>query len=176
MIHTEPTALVGIFNNHANAERAKEELLRSGARPEAIILETAAGEETALDPKLERGHLRERGNAALGLVIGGVIGALIGTLVATAAIPGIPPLLAGGALAGLIGAVLGFAIGGLIGALVAWGFAADRQSFFAQELQTGRTTLTVREENLPAEAAAIINRNGGWCPADQPTLAQPPHQ
>jgi uncharacterized protein (TIGR02271 family) len=76
-------------------------------------------------------------------VVGGVIGLLAG--VGALAIPGVGPIIAGGALAStLAGAGIGAAAGGLLGALVGMGVPEEDARHFEQGFQQGGILVTVQ--------------------------------
>lgn len=92
-----PNNVCGVFELRADAERARDELLRSGAgfRPECLVLLTPGDAVRPFAATPAREGLWLRGDAALGALAGGIIGCLLGTLLATGAIPGIPLLWGG---------------------------------------------------------------------------------
>ena len=85
-----------------------------------------------------------------GLLVG--IGAL--------AIPGIGPVVAGGALAtafgmgggtAVAGAGIGAAAGGIVGALTSLGFSKDEAEYYDTGVREGRTLVTVHDDDGRAE-------------------------
>ncbi len=102
------------------------------------------------------------GGAATGAVTGGILGGLTGLLVGIGAlaIPGIGPVVAGGALASafglgggtaVAGAGIGAAAGGLIGALTGLGFSDDEAKYYDTGVREGRTLVTVHDSDARAE-------------------------
>jgi len=100
--------------------------------------------------------------AATGAVAGGVLGGLTGLLVGIGAlaIPGIGPVVAGGALASafgiaggtaVAGAGIGAAAGGLVGALVGLGFSEEEATYYDQGVREGRYLVTVHDGDARAE-------------------------
>jgi hypothetical protein len=96
------------------------------------------------------------GGAATGAVAGGVLGGITGLLVGIGAlaIPGIGPVVAGGALASafglgggtaVAGAGIGAAAGGIVGALTGLGFSDDEAKYYDEGVRGGRTLVTVHE-------------------------------
>ena len=103
------------------------------------------------------------GGAATGAVTGGILGGLTGLLVGIGAlaIPGIGPVVAGGALASafglgggtaVAGAGIGAGVGGLIGALTGLGFSNDEAEYYDRGVREGRTLVTVHDDDGRAEA------------------------
>jgi hypothetical protein len=70
----------------------------------------------------------------------------------------VPQFLGGAGVAGVICAIIGTFVGGAIGAAIGWVLAADSDSFYARELKSGRTVLTVWGDRS-GEAAAILRRH-----------------
>jgi hypothetical protein len=151
--------VVGVFAERTEAERALDDLVRAGFPRDRIELRVRTGEGPLHPTKMGPPKLKAKAGATLGGMIGGIIGCLAGTLITTGVIPGIPPLLDGAAVAGIIGAVAGLAIGGLGGAVIGWAIEADEDSFYAHELERGRTLVTVHGNGRSTEAAAILRRN-----------------
>jgi hypothetical protein len=109
------------------------------------------------------------GDAAKGAVAGGVLGGLTGLLVGIGAlaIPGIGPVVAGGALASafgigggtaVAGAGIGAAAGGIVGALVGLGFEQDEAEYYDRGVREGRTLVTVRDDE--GRADSIFDETG----------------
>ena len=99
-------AIVGLFRNQADAERAIRDLKEAGIDESRIGV-------AMRDPNSQR----ELAEDATGGILGGAVGLLAG--VGSLAIPGVGPIIAGGALASaLAGTGIGAAAGRLIGALV----------------------------------------------------------
>src|SRR5213079_1337536 len=88
--------------------------------------------------------------AAVGGVLGGITGLLVG--IGALAIPGIGPVIAGGALASafgiaggtaVAGAGIGAAAGGIVGALVGMGIPEEEARHFESGFRTGGVLVTV---------------------------------
>jgi hypothetical protein len=121
--------------------------------------------------------------AATGAVAGGLLGGLTGLLVGVGAlaIPGLGPVVAGGALAtafgmgggtAVAGAGIGAATGGIVGALTGLGFSQDEAEYYDTGVREGRTLVTVHDDDGRAEG--IFDQTG----ADryQSTRTTPPVQ
>jgi hypothetical protein len=151
---TWPTA-VGVFEDRTLADNAVKELKRAGFKDEEIgyAIRTPDGGHDVASPK----QLGGSGFAA-GAVIGGLAGAAAALM-----IPGIGPVLAGGALLGVLGgAAVGGAAGGILGALAAMGIPEEEATFYEGEFQAGRILVTVRTNGRFDEARAILDRSGGY--------------
>ena len=107
--------------------------------------------------------------AATGAVAGGLLGGLTGLLVGIGAlaIPGIGPVVAGGALATAFGmgggtAVAGAGIvaaaGGIVGALTSLGFSKDEAEYYDHGVREGRTLVTVHDDD--GRADSIFDETG----------------
>ena len=97
--------------------------------------------------------------AAAGAVGGGVVGGVLGLLagVGALAIPGIGPIIAGGALAStLAGAGIGAAAGGLIGALIGMGIPEEDARYYETGLREGGILVTVDAGAAAVDARRIL--------------------
>jgi hypothetical protein len=116
-------------------------------------------------------------DATAGAVGGGVLGGFTGLLVGVGvvAVPGLGPLLAGGALSSALGlagtsavagAGIGAATGGIIGALVGLNIPETHARGAEAGLRAGRILLTVTAGNRRDEAVAIVKRHGAEAATD----------
>lgn len=116
--------------------------------------ETTPNAETSTDER------EVRSSIITGGITGGVIGGLLGAASALL-IPGIGPAIAGGIV---IAAVGGAAIGGVSGSFldtfVGLGIPREQAHHYKQELQAGRTIVTVKAEERAQDALDILQRNG----------------
>lgn len=154
--------VVGLFADQSAAERGIEALKDAGFSEEEIGV--------AMRDKQQQKDLTEgtgtqaAEGAAKGAVGGGVLGGLVGLLtgVGALAIPGIGPIIAGGALAStLAGAGIGAAAGGLIGALVGMGVPEEDAKHFERGFQEGAVLVTVLAGMDGEEARDVILASGG---------------
>jgi hypothetical protein len=149
----------GLYSDVASAERGVRRFRDAGYPGEriGIVSRDAAAKEVAEDT-----GAKAVGGAATGAVAGGILGGLTGLLVGIGAlaIPGIGPVVAGGALASafglgggtaVAGAGIGAAAGGLIGALTGLGFSHDEATYYDEGVKGGRTLVTVDDEHGHAE-------------------------
>ncbi len=154
MAITQNWIMVGVFQEHAQARQAIDDLRRAGFNDDEIGFLTRAG---VIESPGDMGA-----NVTTGAVSGGVIGGVVGAAVSLL-IPGFGPALAGGILAATLGgAALGAAAGGIIGTFTAMGASEADAHFYQKELEAGRTVVTVKALNGSGEAEAILHRNGAY--------------
>lgn len=164
------TTIAGTFPDRPSAERAIHALKDAGFRGDQIGV--------ALRDRTAQGELvRETGSeaaegAVAGAVGGGLLGAVIGFLVGVGAlaIPGIGPIIAGGALATafgvtggatLAGAGIGAAAGGVVGALIGMGIPEEEARYFESRFRAGDVLVTVNTGATRAiEAIDILRAHG----------------
>ncbi len=134
---------VGVFPHRRDAEAALRDLRDSGFSMNQISL---VGRDT--DGEGRMGDVTDRtktdegakGGAAAGAALGGLGGLLVG--LGALAIPGVGPVIAGGALATALataatGGAIGAAAGGLTGALVGLGIPDDRARYYNDQVNRG---------------------------------------
>jgi hypothetical protein len=168
--------VAGLFDERHSAETAIQNLKAAGFSGERIgivmrdprnsrrITETRESDRTG-------GHAAS--GAMTGVVGGGLLGGLAGYLLAIGAltIPGIGPVIAGGALVealglGAVGATaavaagIGAAAGGLVGALVGMGIPEEEARYFEKGLGSEEVLVTVTAGDRVMEALAILESNG----------------
>src|SRR5215211_5275790 len=152
-----PGTVVGLFRDTAQVERAIRDLKAAGFSDNQIgvlMQDRAEERRLATDTGTKAGE-----GAAAGAVGGGVVGGVIGLLagVGALAIPGIGPIIAGGALAStLAGAGIGAAAGGLIGALVGMGIPEEDARYYETGLREGGLLVTVDAGANAADARRIL--------------------
>jgi hypothetical protein len=146
------------------AERAIDDLQAAGFGGDQIGV--AMRDRTAQGQLIEETGVAE--GAVTGAVGGGLLGGLAGFLasVGTLAIPGVGPVVAGGILASTLGtaaagAGVGAVAGGLLGGLTDLGFPEEEARYFETEFREGGVLVTVKAGTRAAEAAQILERNGG---------------
>ena len=147
-----------VFADRDQAEKSADALRGAGVPNDAIsvLARDNAGRDAA-DGAADAG----KGTAA-GLGIGAGAGALLG--VAAAFIPGVGPILAGGALAaslGLVGAsaatgaIVGGISGGVAGALGHWGLNEAEARYYAGEVERGGTWVGVNLDHTTASRQLV---------------------
>jgi uncharacterized protein (TIGR02271 family) len=136
--------VVGLFTDQPAAERGIEALKAAGFSERQIGV--AVRDKQQQQELTEGTGTQAAEGAATGAVGGGVLGGVVGLLagVGALAIPGIGPIIAGGALAStLAGAGIGAAAGGLIGALAGMGVPEEDARHFERGFQRGGVLVTV---------------------------------
>ena len=159
---TQRITAVGVFNNHADAQRAVNELRRSGFTDSEIGVVSRSGETTTGATVTSDKSTNAGIGAAAGAATGASVGALWGLGIAAGLLPAIGPVIAGGTLAAIIAsAATGAAAAGVAGALVGLGIPEDEAAHYESEFHAGRTIVTVKApDNRYAEATEILSRCG----------------
>ena len=154
--------VVAMFDDVNTAQRALEELLRSGFdRNDISVVRTneqgGYTSNTTTDTNTP-GASGVAAGAGVGAALGGIAGLVVG--LGALAIPGIGPIVAAGPLATtLAGAGIGAAAGGIIGALTDVGIPESEAGYYAEGIRRGGTLLTVRaDSNQVSRAQEILNR------------------
>ncbi len=163
---------IGVFSHRRDAEVALTELRDAGfplSSVSIIAKDTSSGGIAGVDVDrdVETGNKADDG-AKAGAATGGVVGGLTGLLVGlgTLAIPGVGPVIAGGAVATALattaaGGAIGAAAGGLVGALVGLGIPEDKARVYGDRFQRGDYLLII--DGTEAEihqAEAVLKRRG----------------
>ncbi|WP_017655520.1 general stress protein [Fortiea contorta] len=170
--HTAKRA-IGVFSHRRDAEAALTELRDAGfpLNQVSIIAKNTDGTNsdrlTGVDRNLGTGNKADEG-AKAGAATGGAIGGLGGLLVGLGAlaIPGIGPVIAGGAVATalattLAGGAIGAAAGGIGGGLIGLGIPEDRARVYSDRFQRGDYLLVVDGTTDEIhQAETILKRRG----------------
>lgn len=162
------STVVGVFENHADAERALNELRAAGFSDAHVGMARKHGHEG--DPVLggEVEGSEVGAGAAAGAVAGLGLGALAGLGVLSGMIPVIGPAIAGGTLGVILSnAAAGAGVAGLVGALVGAGIPEHEAAYYQDEVAAGRTILTVNAGNRGADATSIMRRCGAYDASDR---------
>lgn len=159
---TRRSVVVGVFNDHTQAETAVDELQRMGFRDDEIGF-AWRGESGSHDTEKTKSHV------GTGAIVGGILGAAAALL-----IPGVGPAIAGGILAPLLGAgvtaagvgaagaALGAAAGGLMGALTGMGVPEEEAKYYDNEFSQGLAIVTVKAGSRYSEARDVLMRHGAY--------------
>lgn len=161
--------VVGCFPDREGAERGIRALRESGFPREQIGL--AMWDGSAQTDLVEDTGTKAAKGAAAGAVSGGVLGGIAGLLIGAGAlvIPGVGPVVAGGALASALGvtgataaagAGIGVAAGGILGALLSAGIPEEEARYFDQRFREGGVLVTVSAGGLAAEAQRVLEASG----------------
>lgn len=186
---------VGTFSTHHDAEVALRELRDSGFPMDRVSVvgrnidhhdDMSGAEASDRLPGREKHVARDTEadeGAKTGALTGGALGGLTGLLVGLGAIaiPGIGPVMLGGAAATalattLSGGVIGAAAGGLIGGLVGLGIPEDRARVYSDRVSRGEYLVMVEGSEADVrQAESILSHRGiqEWGIYDTPAAA--PH-
>jgi hypothetical protein len=157
------TAVFGIYNGYADAERAVTALQAAGFRSTDISVLFPENEGTK-DFAHEKGTKAPEG-AATGAGTGAAVGATMGWLagIGALAIPGLGPFIAAGPImAALAGAGVGGAVGGLTGALIGMGIPEYEAKRYEGRVKNGGILLSVHSDNSDwtSRAKTILEQTG----------------
>jgi hypothetical protein len=138
------TAVFGIYQNSAQAERAVDRIAAAGFSHNDISVllpDTQSSKEFAHEKNTKAPEGTTTG-ATTGGVVGGTLGLLAG--IGALAIPGVGPFIAAGPImAALAGVGVGGAVGGLIGALVGMGIPEYEAKRYEGRVKNGGVLLSV---------------------------------
>jgi hypothetical protein len=158
--------VVGLFRTQVDAERAIRDLKQTGIAENrmgvAMMDRAGAGRREPGEDSVGTTSPAGAG-ATAGALSGGILGGAVGLLagVGALAIPGVGPIIAGGALASaLVGAGVGAAAGGLMGALVGMGIPEEDARYFEQGFRAGGVLVTVDAGSRGPEAREILRASG----------------
>ncbi|MEG3874616.1 histidine kinase [Microcoleus sp. Z1_B5] len=151
---------VGAFSNYRDTELALMELQSTGfpMNKVSVVAEKLDNSEIAGASAGKSTDEKVGGGAKAGATAGVVTGGLIGLLgsIGALAIPGVGPVMAGGAIATLladtvVGGAIGAAAGGLVGGLVGLGVPEDKAKAYNDRVSRGEYLVFV--EGTDAELA-----------------------
>ncbi|WP_071190162.1 general stress protein [Trichormus sp. NMC-1] len=155
---------IGVFSHQRDAESALRELRNAGFPMTQVSLIAKDGnirEKSGIGNKADEGL---KAGAATGGALGGLGGLLVG--LGALAIPGVGPVIAGGAVATalattLTGGAVGAAVGGIAGGLVGLGIPEERARIYSDRFQKGDYLLIVDgTEAQIHQAQNILQRLG----------------
>jgi len=158
-----------MFQDSNHAEQAIRDLRNAGFEGDQIGV--AMRDQSAQGELAEHTGTKAAEGAVSGAVGGGLLGGLVGLLVGIGAlaIPGVGPVIAGGALAtalgvgggtAVAGAGIGATAGGVVGALIGMGIPEEEARHFESGFQSGGVLVTVNAGNRVMDALAILERHG----------------
>jgi hypothetical protein len=169
--YSKRNTVAATFEDRGDAERAINALKDAGFSADQIGV--ALRDRTQQGELIEDTGTKAAEGAVSGALGGGLLGGVIGWLVGIGAlaIPGIGPVVAGGALATALGiaggtaaagAGIGAAAGGLVGGLVGLGIPEEEAKYFESGFRSGRTLVTVNAGPGRAnEAVDMLRAYGG---------------
>lgn len=171
---------VGTFATYQDAEMALRELQSSGFSMDRVsivgrdmdrhgdVAGADMGDRISEKSKHVAEDTRADEGAKTGAATGGALGGLTGLLVGLGAlaIPGIGPVMAGGALATALattvaGGAIGAAAGGLVGGLVGLGIPEDRARLYSDRVSHGEYLVMVEGSEDEIHRAESVLRNRG---------------
>jgi hypothetical protein len=161
------STIVGVFENHGQAQKAVSELKRRGFTESQIGV---AGRNYEADDATRKladpdgtDHSYATQGATAGLATGAGVGALWGLGILAGVLPAIGPAIAGGTLMAMLSsAAAGAATAGLAGGLIGMGMSKDEADYYETEYQTGRTIVTVDARERQSEARQLFDALGGY--------------
>jgi hypothetical protein len=161
-----PPTVVGSFANRTEAQDAVRGLRAAGFADDRIGVVGKRleyhGEQTSTsglpnDPT----HSRWEEGTGVGAAAGAVTGTGLGLAVAAGLIPGVGPLIAGGALMALLASAgAGATVGTVVGGLIGLGVPEDEAGYYQDELTSGRVLVSVDAGDRRPEAVDILRRYG----------------
>lgn len=157
----EAGTIVGLFRSQPQAERAIRDLKDAGFADDQIGVVMQDPEQQ--QQLSEKTSTKTGEGAATGAVSGGVLGGVLGLLAGVGAlvIPGIGPIIAGGALAStLAGAGIGAAAGGLLGALAGMGIPEEEARYYERGVLEGGILVTVAAAGRAVDTRRILEDAG----------------
>ena len=160
-VKNEGETVVGLFQDQPSAEAAIQRLKAAGFREDQIGV--AVRDRDQQQAITEGTGTQVAEGATTGAVGGGVVGGVIGLLAGVGAlvIPGVGPIIAGGALAStLAGAGIGAAAGGLLGALVGMGIPEEDAKHFEAGFRQGGILVTVQAGSRVEDAREALSEGG----------------
>jgi len=162
MATTKKAAVVGVFENREEAQRAVQELKRLGFRDDQIGVAHKDSNIAGRDADGENDSYAGTG-ALAGVATGAGVGALWGLGIAAGILPAIGPVIAGGTLAAILAsAATGAAAAGIVGALVGMGVPEEEAKYYESELHAGRVVVTVMADSRNQEARTVLDRFHGY--------------
>jgi len=156
------SAVVGVFENHNQAQRAVDDLRQAGFRDDQIGVATKDHSSTTTGNQASDTAGKAGTGAMAGALTGAGLGAAWGIGIIAGLLPAIGPVIAGGTLAAILASAgIGAAAAGIAGLLISMGIPEDEANYYESEFKAGRTIVTIKAENRYDEAVAIIRRHGG---------------
>ncbi len=158
------STIVGVFEDRQQADKAVGELLKGGFRQDQIGVAMQHDESVAGAPSAADADGSHAGSGATAGVLTGLgLGALAGLGVLAGVIPVVGPAIAAGTLGVVLSnAAAGAGIAGLVGALIGAGVPEHEAKYYHEELEAGRTIVTVTADGKADEATAILRKFGAY--------------
>lgn len=154
-------AIVGVFQDRLEAERAVDALYQAGFDADRIGFAIRGADDVAGGMITDASGTKDGKGVAAGAVTGGVVGGVLATALSLV-FPPIGPIVVGGLLATFFGgAIAGTAVGGILGAMTGLGVSEDEARFYEKEFREGRAIVAVKAGSRTADAADVLTRFGG---------------
>ncbi|MGB7443316.1 MAG: hypothetical protein WA919_19790 [Coleofasciculaceae cyanobacterium] len=161
---------VGVFPNRHQTELALQELRKVDfpISKVSVMTRNTDDEQIAGVEVEDRNDHGKAAGAATGAIAGGMIGGLVGLIGALSAIaiPGVGPVVVGGAIASIVGdtvvgGALGAAAGGLVGVLVDLGIPEEHALLYSDRLENGEYLLILEGTEVELSRAASVLKPQG---------------
>jgi hypothetical protein len=157
------------FPTRRAAEAVVRDLLAAGYTDSHIGVITKSNEERDRPQKSgipnDPTESRWEEGSGIGAAAGAATGIGLGLAVAANLLPPVGPLIAGGTLIALLASAgAGATVGTVVGGLIGLGIPEDEATYYEDELNNGRTLVTVQTDDefgRAAEANEILARHGG---------------
>jgi hypothetical protein len=152
----EARIVVGVFDQHNQAEAAMKDLRRAGVRFDDISL---VMQEPGSAPEVGAGETKAEQGTVVGAAGGAVLGGIVG--LAALAIPGVGPILAAGPIAAALGALAGGALGGLVGSFSGLGIPTEQAKEYEAAVRAGGIVVTAKVPDQATEerVSAILRQH-----------------
>jgi len=149
--------VVGVFDDHAHAERAIHALLDAGFTEKDIGFAMRHGEgDLSEEDKADAYGHAALARTSTGAITGGILGGVLGA-VSSLLIPGFGAVVLSGILVMAAG---GAVAGGFAGLISTMQLSEEEKHFYKGELEAGRCIVVVRTPERYSEALAILASNG----------------
>jgi uncharacterized protein (TIGR02271 family) len=163
MAMQQRSTVVGVFEDHTEADRAVSDLRAAGFRDDQIGVAMRHDDGSGVTSSTSTGETESGSGALTGALAGMGLGALAGLGVLAGVIPVVGPAIAGGTLGVILSnAAAGAGIAGLAGALMGHGVPEDEANYYHGEFEAGRVIVTVHADGRYDDAAAILRRAGAY--------------
>jgi len=160
MATMQGSATVGVFNTRDAADRAVDDLVRSGYSRDQIGVVAKDSSGNVTSRTADQGESGE--GATIGAAAGAATAGLVSLGISFGVIPAIGPILAVGPwAAALISAASGAAAAGIAGALIGWGVPEDEANYYEGEVKSGKYVVTVKDDNRN-QSWDVMQRGGAY--------------
>jgi len=158
------TTVVGVFEDHLQADKAVRDLMNAGFKQEQIGVAMRDSAGYAAGQAVDE---TDAGHAGSGAVTGALTGLGLGALAGMGVLAGVIPVIGPAIAAGTLGVIMtnaaaGAGIAGLVGALVGAGVPEHEAQYYHDEFEAGRTIVTVTAHGNADEATRILRNNGAY--------------